>query len=598
MNTTPAPALPFDYSPGELFSAAPPTAATLRHEETQATRLQSRAPTDRRSPDLDAASDADEWLLHQGESAIEGLTLISLLGKGGMGRVYLAHHILFNFKVAVKVVRTDDEQQIRRFVGEASLLATMHHENLVRIFTADFVKGRPYIVQELVVGQDLKKLLQQVGRLDWRQAVDYAAQAAAGLGAAHQAGIVHRDIKPANLLITTQRKVKIVDFGLAYDANLAQSSPDSSTIAGTPAYMAPEQARDVKRAGARADVYSLGVTLYQMLSGEAPYKRTGKTNILLAHIQDPVPDITEKVKGLPAPLISLLRRMLAKNPDQRPADGNVLAEELRAVLARPRTPWLRRGAVLGVCLAGALICAGDLWRPAWLGRIHQAPRASVPLALESVRTSVVPGATHVEAEPWQTPSRAVFTLHGDAVAGAEVRIVAALHASGVVIIDREHIDRWISEAQWARKGELSPDTAVRIGHIIGGHVALCVRKVAERMEIRTILVETGELVSDEVCDSEGVGRDVRRAVDCALALLPARGRVVRVDLSGATVSLGTTHGIHPGDRLELFSGTEEHPGKVCGLATVMRVTSDSAVISAAPGTTALVPGALVSRPVQ
>ncbi|MBA3710769.1 MAG: serine/threonine protein kinase, partial [Planctomycetes bacterium] len=267
-----------------------------------------------------------------GFGTLGGVRLLSVIGTGGMGQVYLGHHLTLNIEVAVKVIK-DGLSSAKRFQREAELSARVIHENVVRVYHAGVENESLFLVQEFIDGRNLKQVLRDDGRLPWRRALDIALQAARGLAAAHAAGIVHRDVKPSNLMITARGGVKVTDLGLA--RHLFQELDDTQTgaVLGTPAYMAPEQAKDSRSADQRCDVYSLGVTLFQMLAGEVPFAKVGHTSMLLAHIHDPVPDIRARVADLPEGVARLVHSMLAKAPERRPADGGAvvdLLERLRA----------------------------------------------------------------------------------------------------------------------------------------------------------------------------------------------------------------------------------------------------------------------------
>ncbi|HEY1133287.1 MAG TPA: serine/threonine-protein kinase [Nocardioides sp.] len=253
---------------------------------------------------------------------------------GGMGEVWRATDTVLGRVVAVKILKAEyaDDAAFRgRFETEARNAAALHHAGVAGIF--DFGQSqttdgsgstRPYLVMELVDGQPLSALLRPDQPMDPAIVVDIIAQAADGIGAAHRAGIVHRDVKPANLLVTRERQVKITDFGIARAAD-GLALTQTGMVMGTPQYISPEQAQGMT-AGPAADVYSLGVVAFECLAGRRPFVAETAVATALAHLREPVPDLPGSV---PPGLASVVRRALAKKPEERFADGAEFARALR-----------------------------------------------------------------------------------------------------------------------------------------------------------------------------------------------------------------------------------------------------------------------------
>jgi serine/threonine protein kinase len=294
--------------------------------------------------------------------------LLEPLGEGGMGRVFKAIHTGLGRVVALKVIRQDQKAQdpevIRRFQREARAAAQMSHPNVVMVYDAGHDGERYYIAMEFVKGVDLAQLVREQGQLPVDQACDYVHQVALGLQHAHERGLVHRDIKPANLLVTlapapgevdsnetlsTIRRasyvVKILDMGLARLTVTEGSSVHGSltcegSVMGTPDYIAPEQARNAHRVDIRADLYSLGCTLYFLLTGRPPFPEGTMLEKLLMHQLDEPTPLEELRPGVPPVVVGLVRKLMAKKPDDRFATPAELARELEmlATGATPRMP--------------------------------------------------------------------------------------------------------------------------------------------------------------------------------------------------------------------------------------------------------------------
>jgi serine/threonine-protein kinase len=281
-----------------------------------------------------------------------------------------------NRVVALKVIRPDALDRtgaLERFHQEIQSAARLGHPNIVVAHDANEVGGKLFLTMEYVEGQNLSQLVKQRGPLSIRDACDFIRQAALGLEHAHESGLVHRDIKPSNLLVTPAGAVKILDMGLARPErrNGDTELTDTGSVVGTADYIAPEQALNARRADARSDVYSLGCTLYFLLTGRPPFPEGTFTEKLMKHNMEDATPIEQLRPEIPAGLAAIVRRMMAKNPTERLARAAAVAEALgpycavEAVVQGPITPVLPRAATA-----------------AWDKLTEDpAPSSSVPLAL-------------------------------------------------------------------------------------------------------------------------------------------------------------------------------------------------------------------------
>ena len=261
--------------------------------------------------------------------------IVAELGRGGMGVVYKAHEASLNRFVAIKVLGehlTEDPTHVERFLREAQSAARLNHPNIVQIYAISEDAGRHFFVMEHVTGQSLQRVLRSRGRLDSVQTARIALQAASGLHAAHAHGIIHRDIKPANLLIDDRGLVKIADFGLALMGGAASRLTATGMFMGTPGYLSPEQCLD-QGIDHRTDIYSLGVTLFEALSGKAPFTGDSPLALLRQIIEVEPPDLAELAPGVDPELRALVARMMAKDREHRVASCAELIEALEKLLA-------------------------------------------------------------------------------------------------------------------------------------------------------------------------------------------------------------------------------------------------------------------------
>ncbi len=276
--------------------------------------------------------------------------ILAAIGAGGMGEVYRARDTKLGREVAIKVLPaslTTDPDRLRRFELEARTAGALNHPNILAIYDLGTHNGAPFLVSELLEGETLRARLAE-GPPPLRKALDYAVQIANGLAAAHEKGIVHRDLKPDNLFVTKGGRIKILDFGLAKlaDPQLSEkpgetaptlTAPDApqthpGAVLGTVGYMSPEQVRG-KPADHRSDIFSFGATLYEMVSGQRPFRGNSSVETMNAILKEDPPEISATNRNVPPALDRLIRRCLEKSPDERFQSAHDLAFALDALSA-------------------------------------------------------------------------------------------------------------------------------------------------------------------------------------------------------------------------------------------------------------------------
>ncbi len=259
--------------------------------------------------------------------------LLDHLGTGGMSSVYLAKHVLMQRRVAIKVLprsRVDDSSYLARFHLEAKAVASLDHPNIVRAYDVDNVGDTHYLVMEYVQGKDLQ-VIGREGPLDFDSAANYIAQAAVGLEHAHDAGLIHRDIKPANLLVDRKGVVKILDMGLAlfFDEDMTSLTVEhEESILGTADYLSPEQALNSHSVDARTDIYSLGCTLYFLLTGHPPFPKGTLAQRIAKHQSEMPAEIRQERPDCPKTLADVCWKMILKAPEERYQSAHDVADVL------------------------------------------------------------------------------------------------------------------------------------------------------------------------------------------------------------------------------------------------------------------------------
>jgi len=245
-------------------------------------------------------------------------TIQKLIGEGGMANVYLAMDIILNREVAIKILHEQlakQERFIERFRREAEAVASIIHPNVVEIYDVGQYDNCYFIVMELLEGQTLKEYVKDKGTLSVSETLTIMKQVCEGVDVAHKLGIVHRDLKPQNIFIREDGLIKIMDFGIAYQQD-ASPLTQTNAVMGSVHYLSPEQAKG-ESATIQTDIYSLGIVMYEMLTGSVPYTGDSAVNIVLRHLRETVPYVSEKNEHVPQSVENIIIRATAKNPDDR-----------------------------------------------------------------------------------------------------------------------------------------------------------------------------------------------------------------------------------------------------------------------------------------
>ena len=266
------------------------------------------------------------------------------VGHGGMAEVYEANDIINKRPVAIKLIREDvmdNPINLRRFVNEATIAASLNHPNIVKVYNHGTVEGVPYIANEFIKGRNLKETLDFRGSIPLEEAIDYMMQLSSALYYAHQHSIVHRDVKPDNLYVMSDGTIKLGDFGIAQTYNEVKKDKNTEII-GSVHYLAPEITRGYA-ASAQSDIYAAGVTFFELLTGHVPYSKEKAIDIAIAHVNERFPSIKEYLPNCPKEVEKIIQKCVKKNPKERYQTARELNEDLLEIKKHPELLKEKKG---------------------------------------------------------------------------------------------------------------------------------------------------------------------------------------------------------------------------------------------------------------
>lgn len=272
-------------------------------------------------------------MIMKGQKINDRYQIIKSIGEGGMANVYLAYDTILDRNVAVKVLRGDlasDEKFVRRFQREALSASSLAHPNIVEVYDVGEDNGSYYMVMEYIEGKHLKNLIKKRGKLTLSEVIDIMSQICDGLAVAHDSYIIHRDIKPQNIMILDSGLVKITDFGIAMALNSTQLTQTNSVM-GSVHYLPPEQASG-KGSTMQSDIYSMGILMYELLTGTLPFRGENAVEIALKQLKEPIPNLKEKLPDIPNSIVNIVKKSTAKNPKNRYNDAREMLNDIKTAM--------------------------------------------------------------------------------------------------------------------------------------------------------------------------------------------------------------------------------------------------------------------------
>ena len=272
-------------------------------------------------------------MINKGQMLAGRYQIIRTIGEGGMANVYLAHDTILNREVAVKVLRgdlADDEKFVRRFQREAISASSLIHPNIVEMYDVGEDNGNYYIVMEYINGRTLKSLIKKRGALTLPEVIDIMLQLTSAIACAHDSYIIHRDIKPQNVLILEDGRVKITDFGIATALN-SNELTQTNSVMGSVHYLPPEQANG-SGATIKSDIYSLGILMFELLTGKIPFKGDNAVEIAIKHMKEPIPSVRKINPDIPQSIENVILKACAKNTKNRYDNVKEMYDDIKNAL--------------------------------------------------------------------------------------------------------------------------------------------------------------------------------------------------------------------------------------------------------------------------
>ncbi len=501
---------------------------------------------------------------------------------GGFGHVYKGYHRKLDREIAIKILRKelmDDPRMVERFYREAKIMASINHPNVVRIFDVGEEESFYFLVMEYVRGANLDDYLRTQGKLEFATAYQMMTDIASALAVIHQQSIVHRDIKPSNIMVDENGDPKLMDFGISKTDTVNVATPpddltSTGTVLGSPLYMSPEQFNTPDKVSCASDIYSLGLTYYQMLTGLQPISEVQMARIRKRQCAAD-PYLAQQIgRTVPGALSRVLSTMVSAEPEKRYQNGG----EVKAALERVKTSRIRRALVvaLGVLAVGSFALYArshiGLPQPTSENAYTHAPGNAVADTSQPITANhntekiafAMPPANKIDhwisapriysVLPFGSPDDESRTYFSD-------YIVTHLTTSGHDIVERERVDAVIAELKLKSTDFPAADTAVRVGRLVGAHIIITGNisryNGADRIIARAFDVETTEVLASAILEPDALD-DVLRTMTTTIAdRMVFRSYIVAADSAAIQIQHGRRHGARQGMKLRVMDDAGE-----------------------------------------
>ena len=491
------------------------------------------------------------------------------LAKGGFGEVYKGYHKQLGIDIAIKVLKNDkafDQEIKERFFREAKIMATINHPNVVRIYDTGEYQGRIYLIMDYIDGLDLEAFVKNKKELSSTEHLSLMAQITDALAAIHNQSIIHRDVKPGNIIVTKAGKPILMDFGLAKEPLLNRDHQDQLTVQGmclgTPLYMAPEQFRNPSQVTKASDVYSLGVTFYQMVTGTHPFP--GET---FFEVYEKHKTMTPKPAHILFPNIDpeigrIIDKMLQKDQSKRYADGPAVKEALRRIKLKKISNFTNIAVMILIfgVMGGSAWGIWNLFRPSPVPVIEKEPtRYADQWASQPRIFSVIPFGVDASSNSYFSDLITNFLAQSD-------------HD----IVEREKINLAIEELNLNQTEFTAPETAVKIGKLAGAHIIITgnisAYKGIDQVNVRAFNVETSEILGSATINSETPEIAIKTLVRRINRRLVYRSFIIALNDDKIELKHGKLHGAFSGMKTRVLNEN----GDIIGVLEVKDSERDKA----------------------
>ncbi len=461
---------------------------------------------------------------------------------GGMGDVYRGWHKTLNREIAIKIIthnENNDQNVYERFICEAQTMATLSHDNIINIYDAGEFEDKLYLIMEYIHGQTLDEFITSKYPLDFATVLNITMQISDALKTIHASNIIHRDIKPGNIMISQSGRPVLMDFGIVKNISLDKTIQSSHTLngclLGAPHYMAPEQFKAPANVTPAADIYSLGLTYYELITGNLPVKGKTMLEVHESHLTSTLSPVHSVSAGIPRKLSSIIQKMTHKLPEKRYPDANAVYHELSKIKNKHSASYgsIRFISIVTFSVAILFAMKSSLWEKN---------------ALTS-RNTDIPTLVNYDGDWGSNPRTYSIIPFGN----SEVEhtffsdlITTSLYKHGYELVEREEIETIIAELKMNQTELIKPETAVKIGKLDGAHIIITGNVSAyqdiDAVTLRAFDVETSEVLGSLSIDPKHPDNAIKTLLKMINSRLVYRSVIIAVEANTVQLKHGMLHG--------------------------------------------------------